>query len=200
MSHHRQYASENPRPPTPYPFPSDTTWGTFPKSRGASHLPHQKSIIERTIYKRPCRLYRHVVPLSGRLSNHKISRDYSRSVQWKAVSKNALTSDIYVAGRDPNKLSVEDPAVQRWINAQNTKIADRTPVHRHTSGENILKQTQKKVHFQIPNRRDDNIVEQFDRLRIENHKRPPERCHACRQRLHHQTPYNCRTQVSGFQL
>lgn len=173
------------RPPTPYPFPSDPTWGAIKELRG-DHRPGVKQrrdavrVTERIIY-------RHVAP-------HEIYRKLPGGHDRRdAAPGPPATPDSMINNRRGWAGLVRGWAcrsaigipnhqdVQRQILAQNERIAGR-PLPASRPG----RAGQKTVHFKLPrdeeNRRPwADLVGRFERLQVE--EPCSARCSLCGQRL-----------------
>ncbi|KAI8626624.1 hypothetical protein F5Y19DRAFT_446361 [Xylariaceae sp. FL1651] len=187
------------RPPTPYPFPSDSSWGTIEKLRNDHYPPCIKDLQrsaytkKRVTYERP-RIYRHVAPhnIDGQVST---SRDRRDSVPQPSEVPNLNTShrSAYshprLAERRRGTIGATgNPDVQQQILAQNARIAQRTnPSSRQARRAGArCRADRKRVRFQLPSQRlksrhsDADLAGQLERLQIEDSKLSV-RCGSCGQ-------------------
>ena len=158
------------RPPTPYPFPSDPTWGTFRKPRRRRHSTPGKRDHVYT-FKRVSHGGPGWVRRAGFLADCRLRTDPRSTRPGNYVSCYNSEPSLHLS-------------IQRKIDEQNAEIASRLPHPRH--GANSRGHTgRKRVRFELPELHREHhpkgdLAERFGRLDI---KEQPKRCRLCGRQL-----------------
>lgn len=182
MSHYRGDPPGLARPPTPYPFLPDPSWGTIKTPRSDRHPPYEKQSIrttERIVYQPP------------RIHKQLLNRNHL-AIPWPSEVPNAETdkrhgrSTTQLVERRRVAIGAEDKDIQRQILAQNAKIA-RRPRPRQAGIPG--RADKRRVRFQLPGQgketrhREADLVGSLEQLQLEDFRPASARCSSCRQPL-----------------
>lgn len=157
------------RPPTPYPFPRDPTWGTFEKPRRRRHsFPTERP-----------RDYVYVLKGGSRRSPERVCRRASHADRGRIYDGRPAyrrRGDTQWTERRSSHPSYRDDGIQRKIDAHNEEIAARPSRPGGVRGR-------KTVRFELPGHHrapKESLMERLERLSLEE---PPKRCRLCGRRL-----------------
>lgn len=142
------------RPPTPYPFPSDPTWGRFGEHRGPRFHPPARTLTrpwQRNVHERSHLSHRYVAPrLQRRASPIWRGRDRSPIAVYRKTTEADNCSSY--SGKRRDSAADEHASVQERIEKHNAEIARRPPHYtwRNYTSDARGQAGNRRVHFRLP--------------------------------------------------